>query len=249
MTPSDRTIRVVVADDQELVRSGFAMIVDAQPDLAVVGEAADGEEAVAVARDMRADVVLMDVRMPRLDGIEATRRLAGPDVAEPVKVVILTTFDLDEYVFAALKAGASGFLLKDLRRDDLVHAIRVVAGGEALLAPSVTRRLIEDYARRPGSSAGPASTAAAGLDRLTPREQEVLQLIGEGANNAEIGAALIVGEATVKTHVGRVLMKLGLRDRVQAVIYAYEAGLVAPGGQGPGAGGPGAAGPTRGGRG
>ena len=249
MTPSDSTVRVVVADDQELVRSGFAMIVDAQPDLAVVGEAADGEEAVAVARDMRADVVLMDVRMPRLDGIEATRRLAGPDVAEPVKVVILTTFDLDEYVFAALKAGASGFLLKDLRRDDLVHAIRVVAGGEALLAPSVTRRLIEDYARRPGSSAGPASTAAAGLDRLTPREQEVLQLIGEGANNAEIGAALIVGEATVKTHVGRVLMKLGLRDRVQAVIYAYEAGLVAPGGPGPGAGGPGAAGPTRGGRG
>jgi DNA-binding NarL/FixJ family response regulator len=249
VTPSDSTVRVVVADDQELVRSGFAMIVDAQPDLAVVGEAADGEEAVAVARDMRADVVLMDVRMPRLDGIEATRRLAGPDVAEPVKVVILTTFDLDEYVFAALKAGASGFLLKDLRRDDLVHAIRVVAGGEALLAPSVTRRLIEDYARRPGSSAGPASTAAAGLDRLTPREQEVLQLIGEGANNAEIGAALIVGEATVKTHVGRVLMKLGLRDRVQAVIYAYEAGLVAPGGQGPGAGGPGAAGPTRGGRG
>jgi DNA-binding NarL/FixJ family response regulator len=249
VTPSDSTVRVVVADDQELVRSGFAMIVDAQPDLAVVGEAADGEEAVAVARDMRADVVLMDVRMPRLDGIEATRRLAGPDVAEPVKVVILTTFDLDEYVFAALKAGASGFLLKDLRRDDLVHAIRVVAGGEALLAPSVTRRLIEDYARRPGSSAGPASTAAAGLDRLTPREQEVLQLIGEGANNAEIGAALIVGEATVKTHVGRVLMKLGLRDRVQAVIYAYEAGLVAPGGPGPGAGGPGAAGPTRGGRG
>ena len=246
MTPSDRTIRVVVADDQELVRSGFAMIVDAQPDLAVVGEAADGEEAVAVARDMRADIVLMDVRMPRLDGIEATRRLAGPDVAEPVKVVILTTFDLDEYVFAALRAGASGFLLKDLRRDDLVHAIRVVAGGEALLAPSVTRRLIEDYARRPGAPGGPgvagADSAAAGLARLTPREQEVLQLIGQGANNAEIGAALIVGEATVKTHVGRVLMKLGLRDRVQAVIYAYEAGLVAPGGDG-------GRGPTVGGRG
>jgi DNA-binding NarL/FixJ family response regulator len=246
VTPSDRTIRVVVADDQELVRSGFAMIVDAQPDLAVVGEAADGEEAVAVARDMRADIVLMDVRMPRLDGIEATRRLAGPDVAEPVKVVILTTFDLDEYVFAALRAGASGFLLKDLRRDDLVHAIRVVAGGEALLAPSVTRRLIEDYARRPGAPGAPggagADSAAAGLARLTPREQEVLQLIGQGANNAEIGAALIVGEATVKTHVGRVLMKLGLRDRVQAVIYAYEAGLVAPGGDG-------GRGPTVGGRG
>jgi DNA-binding NarL/FixJ family response regulator len=188
-----------------------------------VGEAADGEEAVTVARSQQADVVLMDIRMPHLDGIEATRRLAGPDVPDPVKVVILTTFDLDEYVFEALRAGASGFLLKDVRRDDLVHAIRVVARGEALLAPSVTRRLIEDFTRRPVPGARTRLTA------LTPREQEVLELIGQGCNNAEIGETLYVGEATVKTHVGRVLMKLGLRDRVQAVIYAYEAGLVGPG--------------------
>ena len=231
MTHGDRgqpatPVRVVVADDQDLVRSGIAMIVDAQPDLVVVGEAADGDDAVAVARRERADVVLMDVRMPRLDGIEATRRLAGPDVADPVKVVILTTFDLDEYVFDALRAGASGFLLKDVRREDLVHAVRVVAAGDALLAPAVTRRLIADFATRPGRR--PA--AAPGLDRLTPREREVLVLIGRGRNNAEIGADLFVGEATVKTHVGRVLMKLDLRDRVQAVIYAYEAGLVGPAG-------------------
>jgi DNA-binding NarL/FixJ family response regulator len=217
------TVRVVVADDQELVRSGFAMIVDSQPDLVVVGEAADGDEAVAVARRELADVVLMDVRMPRVDGIEATRRLAGPDVAHPLKVIILTTFDLDEYVFEALRAGASGFLLKDVRRDDLVQAVRVVAAGEALLAPAVTRRLIEDFARRPAASSPRLATE---LDRLTPREREVLELIGRGRNNAEIGAELYVGEATVKTHVGRVLMKLDLRDRVHAVIYAYEAGLV-----------------------
>jgi DNA-binding NarL/FixJ family response regulator len=219
-------IRVVVADDQELVRSGFGMIIDAQPDLAVVGEAGDGDEAVEVARREAADVVLMDIRMPRVDGIAATRRLAGPDVADPVKVVILTTFDLDEYVFEALRAGASGFLLKDVRRDDLIHAVRVVAAGDALLAPSVTRRLIEDFARRPAASGTPSATTARELDRLTPREREVLELIGRGLNNAEIGAALYVGEATVKTHVGRVLMKLALRDRVQAVILAYEAGLV-----------------------
>ena len=224
------TVRVVVADDQELVRSGFAMIVDAQPDLEVVGEAADGEDAVAVARRERADVVLMDVRMPRMDGIEATLRLAGPDVHEPIRVVILTTFDLDEYVFDALRAGASGFLLKDVRREDLVHAVRVVAVGDALLAPAVTRRLIEDFARRPAAPS-PGGAGAAGLDRLTAREREVLELIGRGRNNAEIGAELFVGEATVKTHVGRVLMKLALRDRVHAVIYAYEAGLV--GGAGP----------------
>ncbi|HKY65660.1 MAG TPA: response regulator transcription factor [Acidimicrobiales bacterium] len=224
-SPAAAVVRVVVADDQELVRSGFAMIVDAQPDLAVVGEAADGDEAVQVARRERAHVVLMDVRMPRVDGIEATRRLAGPDVADPVKVVILTTFDLDEYVYEALRAGASGFLLKDVRREDLVHAVRVVAGGDALLAPAVTRRLIEDFARRPGPAAGSGEIQAPGLERLTPREREVLALIGHGRNNAEIGAELFVGEATVKTHVGRVLMKLGLRDRVHAVIYAYEAGL------------------------
>jgi DNA-binding NarL/FixJ family response regulator len=215
-------IRVVVADDQELVRSGFTMILDAQPDISVVAEAADGREAVDVARRARPDVVLMDIRMPRLDGIEATRELAGPDVADPVKVLILTTFDLDEYVFRALRAGASGFLLKDLRRDDLLHAVRVVAAGEALLAPSVTRRLIEDFARRP------EAVTPIRIDVLTPREQEVLELIGRGLNNQEIGQTLYVGEATVKTHVGRVLMKLGLRDRVQAVIYAYEVGLVGP---------------------
>jgi DNA-binding NarL/FixJ family response regulator len=222
-------VRVVVADDQELLRSGFAMIIDAQADLLVVGEASDGVEAVDIARSERADVVLMDVRMPRRDGIEATRRLAGPEVVDPIKVIILTTFDLDEYVYEALRAGASGFLLKDLRRDDLVHAVRVVAAGDALLAPSVTRRLIEDFARRPASGATPAR-----IDLLTPREQEVLGLIGRGRNNAEIGALLLVGEATVKTHVGRVLMKLGLRDRVHAVIYAYEAGLVGQTGGGPG---------------
>jgi DNA-binding NarL/FixJ family response regulator len=216
------TIRVVVADDQELVRSGFAMILDAQPDIDVVGEAEDGEVAVDVAQRVRPDVVLMDVRMPNMDGIEATRRLAGPEVHNPVRVVMLTTFDLDEYVFEALRAGASGFLLKDLRREDLVHAVRVVAGGEALLAPSITRRLIEDYAARP------APVPASDVSVLTPREKEVLALIGQGANNAEIGASLVVSEATVKTHVGRVLMKLGLRDRVHAVIYAYEAGIVGP---------------------
>jgi DNA-binding NarL/FixJ family response regulator len=215
-------IRVVVADDQQLVRSGFAMILDAQDDIEVVGEAEDGDVAVEVARRVRPDVVLMDVRMPRMDGIEATRRLAGPDVDDPIRVVILTTFDLDEYVFDALRAGASGFLLKDLRREDLVQAVRVVAAGEALLAPSITKRLIEDYAGR----AAPASTVD--LSVLTPRETEVLELIGSGANNAEIGETLVVSEATVKTHVGRVLMKLGLRDRVHAVIYAYEAGLAGP---------------------
>jgi DNA-binding NarL/FixJ family response regulator len=198
------------------------MILDAQPDIVVVGEAGDGDEAVAVARRERADVVLMDVRMPRVDGIEATRRLAGPDVTDPVKVVILTTFDLDEYVFEALRAGASGFLLKDVRREDLVHAVRVVASGDALLAPTVTRRLIQDYAARPNAA------PRADIGVLTPREREVLELIGRGANNAEIGETLVVSEATVKTHVGRVLMKLNLRDRVHAVIYACEAGLVGP---------------------
>jgi DNA-binding NarL/FixJ family response regulator len=216
------TIRVVVADDQELVRSGFTMILGADDDIEVIGEASDGEQAVEVARRLRPDVVLMDVRMPRMDGIEATRRLAGAEVADPIKVVILTTFDLDEYVFDALRAGASGFLLKDVRREDLMHAVRVVAGGEALLAPSVTRRLIEDYATRP------VAVSRADVSMLTPREQEVLRLIGQGANNAEIGATLVVSEATVKTHVGRVLMKLALRDRVHAVIYAYEAGIVGP---------------------
>jgi DNA-binding NarL/FixJ family response regulator len=218
------TIRVVVADDQELVRSGFAMILDTEPDIEVVGEADDGDAAIALVERVAPDVVLMDIRMPRMDGIEATRRLAGASVARPVKVVILTTFDLDEYVFEALRAGASGFLLKDVRREDLVHAVRVVAAGDALLAPSITKRLIEDYATRPT----PVAAATTPVDALTPREREVLTLIGRGANNTEIGASLVVSEATVKTHVGRVLMKLGLRDRVQAVIYAYEAGIVGP---------------------
>ncbi|MGH9209887.1 MAG: response regulator [Acidimicrobiales bacterium] len=219
---------MVVADDQELVRSGFTMILDAQPDMRVVGEAADGQEAVDLARRERPDVVLMDIRMPRLDGIEATRLITtqdegGAGAREPVRIVILTTFDIDDYVFRALQAGASGFLLKDLRREDLLQAVRVVAAGDALLAPSVTRRLIEDFASRPAATAPPRR-----VDALTPREQEVLELIGRGLNNHEIGETLVVGEATVKTHVGRVLMKLGLRDRVQAVIYAYEAGLVSP---------------------
>jgi DNA-binding NarL/FixJ family response regulator len=220
--PGAARIRVVVADDQELVRSGFSMILDAHDDIEVVGEADDGDTAVEVARRLRPDVVLMDVRMPRMDGIEATRQLAGPSATDPMKVVILTTFDLDEYVFDALRAGASGFLLKDVRREDLVHAVRVVAAGEALLAPSITKRLIEDYASRP------TSMPVVDVSVLTPREQEVLALIGGGANNTEISTSLFVSEATVKTHVGRVLMKLGLRDRVHAVIYAYEAGIVAP---------------------
>jgi DNA-binding NarL/FixJ family response regulator len=217
-----RPIKVVVADDQELVRSGFSMILDTNDDIEVVGEADDGDTAIEVVRRTRPDVVLMDVRMPRLNGIEATRRLAGPDVAEPVKIVILTTFDLDEYVFDALRAGASGFLLKDVRREDLVQAVRVVAGGDALLAPSITRRLIQDFTARP-SVATPADASL-----LTPREREVLELIGRGANNTEIGSALVVSQATVKTHVGRILMKLNLRDRVHAVIYAYETGIVGP---------------------
>jgi DNA-binding NarL/FixJ family response regulator len=222
------SIRVLVADDQELVRSGFVMILEAQPDLEVVGEAADGREAVDLAGRVRPDVVLMDIRMPRLDGIEATRQIVSSPAAErPTRVLILTTFDVDDYVFRALRAGASGFLLKDLRKDELLHAVRVVAAGDALLAPSVTRRLIEDFARRP--EAPPPGR----VKFLTPREQEVLELIGQGLNNKEIGATLFVGEATVKTHVGRVLTKLGLRDRVHAVIYAYEAGLVGPTSGGP----------------
>ena len=214
------SIRVVVADDQELVRTGFAMILDAQPDIEVVAVAADGAEAVAAARLHRPDIVLMDVRMPRLGGIEATRRVCAETSAQ---VVVLTTYDLDEYVYDALHAGASGFLLKDVRGDDLVHAVRVVAAGEALLAPSVTRRLILDVVRtrvRP--------TPAGNLHLLTLRERETLALLARGLSNAEIAAALTVSEHTVKTHVSNVLSKLGLRDRVQAVIHAYQTGLIAP---------------------
>ena len=218
-------IRVLVVDDQGLVRAGFRMILEAQPDVEVVGEAVDGLEAVEAARRLRPGVVLMDIRMPRLDGLEATRRLAGPGASNPVKVLILTTFDLDEYVYEALRAGASGFLLKDVRREDLVAAVRVVGAGEALLAPSITKRLIGEFARRPR----PVYAAPAALEALTAREREVLGLMCRGHSNAEIASELVISEQTVKTHVGNVLAKLGLRDRIHAVILAYEVGLIQPG--------------------
>ncbi|WP_108667949.1 response regulator [Euzebya rosea] len=217
-------IRVLLVDDQALMRAGFRMILDAEDDVEVVGEAGDGVEAVEQARRLRPDVVLMDIRMPRMDGVEATRRLAGPEVADPVNVLVLTTFDLDEYVYGALRAGACGFLLKDAPPEDLINAIRVCAAGDALIAPAVTKRLITEFAQRP-RVAEPTGDAA----RLTAREQEVLELMAKGLSNAEIAAHLVVSETTVKTHVGRVLSKLGLRDRVQAVVYAYEHRLVVPG--------------------
>lgn len=217
------SISVVVADDQELVRSGFAMILSAQPDIEVVAEAADGAEAVRAVAAHAPDVALLDIRMPVMDGIEAAGKICA---AGPTKVVMLTTFGSDEHVFAALRAGASGFLLKDVRRDDLVHAVRVVTAGQALLAPAVTRRLIDDVVRLGGR---PAPAPAAGLARLTEREHEVLTLLGRGLSNPELAAALFVSEHTVKTHVSSVLSKLGLRDRVQAVIAAYESGLIRPG--------------------
>jgi DNA-binding NarL/FixJ family response regulator len=216
-------IRVLVVDDQELVRSGFCVILDTAEGITVVGEAANGEAALAAVAAHHPDVVLMDIRMPVMDGLEATRLLTrGP--AAP-KVVMLTTFDLDEYVYEALRAGASGFLLKDSPRADLVSAVRAAAAGNALLAPSVTRRLIEAFARRPPATA-PSPTR---LASLTAREREVLVLLARGGSNTEIAAALFVSEATVKTHVGNLLAKLGLRDRVQAVILAYETGIVVPG--------------------
>jgi DNA-binding NarL/FixJ family response regulator len=216
------TLRVVVADDQELVRDGFRMLLQAGG-IQVSGEARDGREAVAVARRARPDVVLMDIRMPRMDGIEATRELAGPGVTDPFAVLILTTFDLDEYVVEALRAGASGFLLKDAGREQLISAVEIVSRGESLLAPSVTRRLVERFVRSSPSPPPPA------LDELTPRELEVLGLMARGRSNAELAADLVISETTAKTHVARVLAKLRLRDRVQAVVFAYEHGIVRPG--------------------
>jgi DNA-binding NarL/FixJ family response regulator len=238
-------MRIVVADDQALVRAGFCGIVNATPGLTVVGEAGTGAEAVAVTRRTRPDVVLMDVRMPELDGIEATRQITGRDGGSATKVLILTTFDLDEYVYAALHAGASGFLLKSTEPAELVNAIRVIAAGDALLAPSVTRRLVEEFTRRPVPQARPAApepaatrAPAVGLAGITGREREVLALIATGLSNSEIAARLCISEATAKTHVGHLLTKLNARDRVHLVILAFQAGLVSadsasPGGRPP----------------
>jgi DNA-binding NarL/FixJ family response regulator len=215
-------IRVLIADDQALVRSGFRLIVETRPDLEVVGEAEDGEQAVRLTLELEPDVILMDVRMPGVDGIEATRRIVAAGSA--ARILVLTTFDLDEYVYAAVRAGASGFLLKDVRPGDLVEAIRLVANGSALLGPGVTRRLLERFADEDAS--GDAAEAVA---RLTEREREILRLLASGLSNAELARQLVVSETTVKTHVSSVLRKLGVRDRVQAVIVAYDAGLVRPG--------------------
>ena len=215
-----------------MVRAGFRMIIEAEPDITVVGEAADGIEALEMAERSTPDVVLMDVRMPRMDGIEAAAHMLGGRASDGTdgggrpRVLMLTTFDLDDYVYAALRAGVSGFMLKDAPAEQLVEAIRVIAAGEALLAPSVTRRLIEDFSRRPARE---APTPAPGLDLLTNRKHEVLRLVAKGMSNAEIADQLYLGEATIKTHVGRMLMKLSLRDRVQAVVLAYESGLITPG--------------------
>jgi DNA-binding NarL/FixJ family response regulator len=219
---TDRALMVLVVDDQALMRTGFRMILDTADGIEVVGEAENGIRALAEAERCRPDVVLMDIRMPELDGVEATRRLVERD--STARVLILTTFDLDDYVFAAIRAGAAGFLLKDTPPEQLIEAIRIVSAGDALLAPSVTRSLVEEFAR-----SNPPTTRAAGLDDLTDRETEVLVAMARGLSNSEIAASLYVGETTVKTHVGRVLMKLGVRDRVQAVVVAYESGVVRPG--------------------
>ena len=219
------SVRVVIADDQALVRAGFKMILDAEPEIEVVGEAEDGVEAVELIQRLEPDVALMDIRMPRLDGLEATRQVTNGTAGTPTRVLVLTTFDLNEYVYEALRAGASGFLLKDVPAEQLVAGIQVVARGEALLAPSITRRLIEEFAKnQPVEREAPSE-----LEELTARELEVFKLIARGMSNAEIAAELIVSETTVKTHVARILMKLHLRDRVQAVVYAYESGLSQPG--------------------
>lgn len=246
MTATPDPIRIVVADDHQVVRDGFAAMLRTQPDFAVAGVAVDGEQAVAVCADTRPDVVLMDIRMPGVDGIEATRRLTAAGPGGP-RVLILTTFDLDEYVYDALRAGASGFLLKDVTAERLFEAVRVIAAGDALLAPAVTRRLIGEFARSRPDPAGRSGTGRSGTGRtgamaevsrtrvslaaLTPRETEVLVLLAEGLSNPEIAARLVVTDETVKTHVSRLLNKLGLRDRTQAVVAAYEGGLVVPGGR------------------
>jgi DNA-binding NarL/FixJ family response regulator len=220
------TVRVLVADDQALVRGSFRLLLDTAPDVTAVGEAADGAQAVDLARSQHPDVVLMDIRMPVVDGIEATRRITADPQSSGVKVLILTTYDIDEYVFDALRAGASGFILKDTTPADLLTAIRVVASGDALLAPSVTRRLIADYARRAEPTPGPEPRPVAGLEETTEREREVLTQIGLGLSNTEIADRLHLGMSTVKTHIGRLRWKLQARDRAQLVIAAYEAGLV-----------------------
>ncbi|WUH95202.1 response regulator transcription factor [Streptomyces sp. NBC_00433] len=228
MTAAPPPVRIIVADDHHVVRTGFAALLDTQQDFTVVGTACDGAEAVAACGELSPDIVLMDVRMPVMDGIEATRRLAGEGQGSP-RVLILTTFDLDAYVYDALCAGASGFLLKDVTAERLFDAVRVVAAGEALLAPGVTRRLIAEFARlRPPPGDHPAAAPAPELAALTPRETEVLRLVAEGLSNGELAVRLTVTEETVKTHVSRILAKLGLRDRTQAVVTAYETGLVTP---------------------
>jgi DNA-binding NarL/FixJ family response regulator len=223
-------VRIIVADDHQVVRTGFAALLDTQPDFRVIGTACDGAEAVRLGRELGPDVVLMDVRMPGMDGIEATRQLAGPGPGGP-RILILTTFDLDQYVYDALRAGASGFLLKDVTAERLFDAVRVIAAGDALLSPGVTRRLISEFTRLKPPPDGPPATALAGL---TPRETQVLRLVAAGLSNPEIAAQLVVTEETVKTHVSRMLSKLGLRDRTQAVVMAYETGLVVPHSRNPG---------------
>jgi DNA-binding NarL/FixJ family response regulator len=218
------TVRVLIADDQHLVRTGLKVILDSEPDIEVIAEATHGREAVSMTRELRPDVAMMDIRMPELDGIEATRQITAHNREPRTRVLMLTTFDLDEYVFEALRAGASGFLLKDVPATQLAEAVRMIAAGDALLAPTITRLLIEQFV-----ATMPVAPPPPGLDELTPRELEVFRLVAKGMSNAEIAAELVIGEATVKTHLARLLMKLNLRDRIQAVVLAYETGVISPG--------------------